>query len=65
MLYGPWQVIEPPRVRVGSAVKRRGETLTWDVIGIDDIEVTLVGPGRCYGLFVIARDDFNKDWERA
>lgn len=65
MFYGPWPVVPSLKVRVGSEVKKEGETLTWEVLEIDDYTVVLKGPAGRKGHLVLSRDDFNKDWVRA
>lgn len=66
MFHGPWPLSYPClRVRVGSEVKKEGETLTWEVTELDDNIVVLKGPAGRKGKLVITRDEFNKDWGRA
>ena len=54
--------IKPPRV--GSHWKKRGETLSWEVVEAEDDRVVLAGPGNCKGRMFLDSKDFHQDFER-
>lgn len=53
----------PPRK--GTHWKRPGETLTWELVEVEEFHVVLAGPGNCRGRMTIGRDELEKQFVRA
>lgn len=53
------------KIKVGTHVRKMGETLEWEVVEYDEYTVVLQGPAGRKGKLVISRDDLNRDWVKA